>query len=634
MDKRRLIILAFIFVSLAGLALYFLLDRMVLNRDEIADSRYTDTKFIALMEKLIDESVFRSSGVVIVIDEEALNRQKLSRQAVARVRKNIPQLYVKDGRVSFDHQSASIANLREKGNVTTLRGMFLDRNGVTLARSVFDEKTWTMKREYTQGPEFYPLIGHASTIYGRRNLEKHLDGYLDGSSHGPIARTTKDPFRKLRLGDDVQLTIDSRVQRAAYGWMVGLKGAVVLIDVKTGQILAAVSTPSFDPNIRSADAWRRVFSDSVARGYENRAFSALYPPGSTFKAVVASAWVEQNARQLRDKSMQIFCNGKKNRFGISDIHAHGSVGFDSAFTLSCNQFFSEIGVSLGPAIQAQAEHFGFNRKIDLLPQMKGSPYKAEMSLAFSRRVLQKTESSAVETERRNDPETFTEIDFRRNPKIIAQGAIGQNLITATPLQMAMVAAAVANRGVLMAPFLVKQIKDGEGKVLFEGKPVKMAQSLKAQTAEKVARLMEQVMQRGTGRAVKKLYCANGLYTTAPGRSVATAPAQADRSDKLRVRLGSYAWAAGEKVKAAGGDLAEVSVAGKTGTAEVGDRNGDGVIDPNEKPHSWFIGFAPAATPRFAIAVVAENQGFGSLTAAPIAVEVLAEALNSLHSQGR
>jgi peptidoglycan glycosyltransferase len=632
MDKRRLIGLVFLFTALAGIALYFLLDRMILNRQDISLARYTDRKFIALMENLIHENVFKIEGKEIVIEEEALNRQGLNKKTVERVRRNIPQLYLKEGRISFDHLSASIANLRDKGNVTTLRGMFLDRNGVALVRSMLDEKTWTVKREYTQGPECYPLTGHNSIVYGRRNLEKHLDEYLDGSSHGPLYRPTSDPFRKLKLGDDVHLTIDSRVQRSAYEMMRGLKGAVVVLNVKTGEILAAVSTPTFDPNTRSADAWRRAFSDSVQKSYENRAFSALYPPGSTFKTVVASALLEEGILEKEKNPEQIACNGKKNRFGISDIYPHGKVGFDSAFVLSCNQFFSEIGVVLGQAVQTQAGRFGFNRQIDLLPQLKGPQYAAEMSLAFSWRDPQKLKSSGTEGNSRNTLGSYREIDFRRNPKIVAQGAIGQNLIAATPLQMAMVAAALANRGTVMNPFLIKQIKDGKGKVLFEGRPVKIGQAVQTQTADRIRQLMERVMQNGTGKNVKRLYLANGRYTTLPSVDVGIATAQSAGFDIRLVNVGMGETAIPSTVNSQNrADLREIHVAGKTGTAEVGDRNGNGVIDPDEKPHSWFIGFAPADAPRVAIAVVAENQGFGSLTAAPIAVEVFANALNGLQS---
>jgi penicillin-binding protein A len=172
-------------------------------------------------------------------------------------------------------------------------------------------------------------------------------------------------------------------------------------------------------------------------------------------------------------------------------------------------------------------------------------------------------------------------------------------VSATPLQMALVAAAVGSRGVMLAPRIVKRITTGRGKeLIYTGVPLEVGRAVSEETAARITSLMEEVMQSGTGRAVKKIYFEDGRFTTSPANANGSA----------------------------------VSVAGKTGTAEVGDRNSNGTIDPDEKPHSWFIGFAPAREPRVAIAVIAENQGFGSLTAAPIAMDVLAEALNQGEGQ--
>ena len=161
--------------------------------------------------------------------------------------------------------------------------------------------------------------------------------------------------------------------------------------------------------------------------------------------------------------------------------------------------------------------------------------------------------------------------------------------------MAIVSATIANKGNMMNPYIIKEIKSGDSKkILFAAKPVDMERAIKAKTAIQIKRMMEDVMISGTGKDVRKIYFETSRYTTSP---------QSRGSASIRV-------------------------AGKTGTAEVGDKNGNGKTDPDEKPHSWFIGFAPADNPKIAIAVIAENQGFGSLTAAPIAMDVLAEALNA------
>lgn len=619
MDNRRWVGLALLFAVLGVIALYFLWDRMLFKRQEISVAHYSDRKFITLMDRLIRENTFKVVNNQLVIDEQVLAHQAISRDMEEKVRKNLSFLSVIDGKICFDKQSVSIARMRNTGNIIPLRGMFLDRNGAVLVRSVLDEKKWSVKREYLLGPALYPITGHDSIIYGRNNLEKYLTAYLDGVDHQPLYQSTQDPFRKLKIGDNIKLTIDSELQRSAYEALKGLKGAVVVLNVETGEILAAVSSPSFDPNTQSGDTWRKANSDDVQKPYENRAFYALYPPGSTFKTVVAAAWMEHIAKSKQDNSKVVVCNGKKNHLDISDIHAHGNLGFGAAYVLSCNHFFSEIGVELGEKTKSVAERFGFNRQISLIPQIKDVHYLPEMSMAFSWRDYQKTVSSSSEIKKSYILRTYRNIDFQRNPKIVAQGAIGQNLIMATPLQMAMVASTIASQGMVMNPYLVKEIKDGNGKQLFAANPVKLEKALKQEDAQAIARLMKEVMTAGTGKNVKKLYWENGYYSTSMSEQISFNNSSSfveeisysEKKNKIIHRL----------------NRKEIRIAGKTGTAEVGDRNSNGVIDADEKPHSWFIGFAPADKPKIAIAVIAENQGFGSLTAAPIAVDVLADALN-------
>ena len=583
--KNRSKFLVVFFVILAAVILYSLFDRMVIRREMYFKASYTDRAFVDLMEGLINEGVFVSDGDKVLINEDVLKGKGLRKSTEERVRNSLSFLYVKKGRINFDKQSASIANSRTFADERVARGRFLDRSGLVLAWSDIDERTWKQERKYAYGPQFYHIIGHWSPVFGKRNLEKELDDYLSGKRHLPIYRKTSDPLRNLQLGDDISLTLEANVQRRAYELLGSMRGAVIVIDVKTGEIITAVSTPSFDPSTRENSKWREAF-DGEARPVENRAFSTLYPPGSTFKTVVASAWLQRDKGQDDFKGeYTTVCTRGKNKYGISDIHVHGKGNLESAYADSCNIFFSEIGVKLGRNILDYAGRFGFNRKCNLIPQLKNSSYGAEKSIAFLRNGYSEEDRGVRE---------FDAADFKRNPKLIAQGAIGQNLVMATPLQMAMVAAAVANRGLLFNPYIVKEIKTGDGKkVLLSAKPVEIGRVMKEATALEMRKMMEEVMVKGTGKDVKKMYFENGGYTTVP----------INKNERF------------------------VRVAGKTGTAEVGDRNGNGQVDPDEKPHSWFIGFAPADSPRYAIAVIAENQGFGSLTAAPIAVDVLAEALN-------
>ena len=587
MSESRRKFFLFIFMGLTGVALFFLFDRMILGRDKFLNARYTDQQFVKLMDGLIEEGVFKIEEGRIILDEEALGSRNLGRRKEARVKECLPFLYIEDRKIVFDKMAVSITNNTPAREDKVLRGKFVDRNGVVLAKSMVSTsgKMLDQKREYSYGPEFYPIIGHWSFIYGKRNLEKEMDAYLIGKKHSPVYTKLSEAAGSVEVGDDIVLTLGSSVQRYAYNLMKGKKGAVVVLEVKTGAILAAVSTPSFDPNIKDWNRWRESFRDNLERPYENRAFSTLYPPGSTFKTVVASAWIEENDGDQREKDYQVDCNGRKNQYRISDIHPHGKVDFNKAFRESCNLFFSEIGVVLGGKLLDYANRFGFNRDLDLIPGMKDYHYKSEKSLAFSW-FDNKNGKSEIQA--------YNAIDFKRNPKIVAQGCIGQNLITATPLQMALIASTIANKGALLNPFIVKEIKTGDGKkTLFSSRPVEIGRAVREATAEKLKRLMIEVMEKGTGKGVKKIYFEDGKYITTPKNK----------------------------------GVNSIPFAGKTGTAEVGDKNGDGIIDSNEKPHSWFIGFGPADNPKVAIAVVVENQGFGSLTAAPIAAEVLSEALN-------
>jgi len=598
------------FIFLAVVVLYFLVDRMVIRHEDILNTRFLDQRFIELVERLIEENVFKIHEGRIILDEDALKNKRLGERTEARLKKSLAFLYLKQGNVYFDKMAVSVASKISKEE-KVLRGRFLDRNGDVLAHSTIkgDKRISGQERHYAYGPEFYPVIGHANFIFGKRNLEKIMDAYLGEKRYFPAYKTISDMGKPLEVGNDVVLTLDSRVQRLAYNLMKGRRGAVVVLDVKTGEILGAVSAPSIDPNMKEWISWRESFRDHVGRSYENRAFAALYPPGSTFKAVVASAWIEEDVGGSGEKEFQIDCNGQKNRYRISDIHPHGKVDFNKAFRESCNLFFSEVGVALGEKLLDYATRFGFNRDLDLMAGMKDYHYKSEKSLAFS---------WFDGNNGKSEMKTYKSIDFKRNPKIVAQGSIGQNLITATPLQMALVASTIANKGVLLNPVVIREIKTGDGKKnLFSSRPVENGRSIKETTAEKLKKLMVEVMEKGTGKDVKKIYFEDGRYTTAPNRK--------DNTSLPPFSKGGDACLPPGKGRLL--DAKIVAVAGKTGTAEVGDKNGDGVINPNEKPHSWFIGFAPADNPKFAIAVVVENQGFGSLTAAPIAVEVLAEALN-------
>ena len=249
-----------------------------------------------------------------------------------------------------------------------------------------------------------------------------------------------------------------------------------------------------------------------------------------------------------------------------------------AFPKSCNVFFTDIGVELGVNLRMYAERFGFNRSINIIPGVKDVSFDSASSYAFYRM-------------QDNPPSAWNNRDFIQNPKLVAQGAIGQNVVEATPLQMAMVAATIANRGTLLNPHIVRVILSGTpsgtgfGRVIKRFKPVLLSQAIKFTTAKHIKDLMVDVMNEGTGSTLEKLYMVNNRYVL---------------SNKP---MGT-----------------EIAVAAKTGTSDV---------ENHHRPDSWFICFAPANNPEVAVAVVGEHAGYGSQFAGPVAMKVLMTALNEM-----
>jgi peptidoglycan glycosyltransferase len=272
------------------------------------------------------------------------------------------------------------------------------------------------------------------------------------------------------------------------------------------------------------------------------------------------------------------CRGNHPKYGIHDYHnkKHGWVGLWSAFKLSCNVYFGEAGVRLGPELLQKAELFGFNRSWNLTGRA-GRDLTAK-SLAFSG-VKQ------IQGGGRWQP-----ADFTHNPKLVAMGGIGQNVIAATPLQMALAGAAIANHGSLMTPYLVDRVtfaaKDGMDEGFMDwwhNKPQKFSRVCSQKSAAEILKMMQMVMYRGTGYALPKLYRSKGKYKL-------FAIARKGRKNLL---------------------------AGKTGTAETG--RGD---------HSWFVAVAPVDKPRYAIAAIVEYGGLGAKAAGKAVVKTILAALNS------
>lgn len=407
-------------------------------------------------------------------------------------------------------------------------------------------------RTYPGGAAFAHVTGFASFIYGRTGIEQAENDVLSGESDNLFVRRLSDYVTGRRPeGGRVVLTLQQAAQRAAYAGLQGKRGAVVALDPRTGAILAMVSTPSFDParlSSHDAKSMRAYYNKLQADQTDpmlNRAISQTYPPGSTFKVITSAAALASGkfspTTQIPSPTELDLPQTNRNlkNFGGETCGNGRTTSFADALRISCNTAFGQLGLNLGgDALRKQAEMFGLNDNSVRVPlKVAGSVFPDKLS-----------------------------------PPQVAQSAIGQYDVRVTPLQMAMVAAGVANAGTIMAPYLVREVQAPDLSTLSQTRPEVYKRAVSAKVAEQLTTMMQQVVTNGTGRSAQ-----------IPG----------------------------------------VAVAGKTGTAQHA---------AGAPPHAWFIAFAPAADPQVAIAVLVENGGSagseatGGRVAAPIARDVMRAVL--------
>ncbi|MEV5435366.1 penicillin-binding transpeptidase domain-containing protein [Streptomyces sp. NPDC052682] len=409
------------------------------------------------------------------------------------------------------------------------------------------------ERTYTDGPLYAPVTGFSSQLYGTTLLEHTEDAVLSGADPllAPLPLWT-DFTRSRTRGGDVVTTLHPAAQRAAFKGLAGRKGAVAALEPSTGRILALVSAPSYDPEELSgngpaeARSWKRLTTDPD-KPMLNRAVRQTYPPGSTFKVVTTAAALD--AGVVRDLDAPTRSPDRYTLPGTRTTLTNESRGcadasVRDAFTFSCNTVFAKLGVETGVAeMTATAHALGFN--------------DGRLRIPF--RVARSTFDTSVDRAQ------------------LALSSIGQYNTRATPLQMAMVAAAVANGGQLRQPYLVERTLRSSGVTLTTTGPLPVRQAMYPSTAARLRRLMRDVVERGTG-------------TRAAIRGAI--------------------------------------VGGKTGTAQHGLGN-SGV------PYAWFVSWAQARgelEPRVAVAVVVEDaeadrgEISGGGDAAPIARAVMRAVL--------
>jgi peptidoglycan glycosyltransferase len=408
------------------------------------------------------------------------------------------------------------------------RGKIVSADGVVLADNVksgADDYT----RTYPKGTYTSPWLGYVSLMYGRAGIERVYNADLTGESgtQGVISQITGK-----KQGADLTLTIDMAVQQVAVKALGDRKGAVIALDPRTGAIIAMVSYPRYDPN-RLEDVWQEI-STSEGRPLLNRATMGLYPPGSVFKILVAAAALE-TGKVTVDSTFDDTGEYTAGGYVVSNYESkvYGKHDFTKAFASSINTTFAKIGVELGAdTLAGYAASFGFGQTPPWPLGGADSRFPAPGSMDVAH---------------------------------VAQAAFGQGEVLASPLEIALMTAAVANDGKMMKPYIVGTVTSAKGTVLRRAEPSVWSQPISSATAATLRALMVQVVKSGTGTAV-----------ALPG----------------------------------------VQVAGKTGTAEVADA----------EAHAWFACFAPAEDPSVVVAVIVENAGSGGSVAAPVARKVLAAAL--------
>ena len=428
------------------------------------------------------------------------------------------------------------------------RGRILAADGTVLADSVPTEDTFKRLRRYPEGPLYSPVLGYFSFNYGSDGAERSFSAELAGRK--VTINSLDDLLSATPQTNDVTLSIQPAVQKAAATALGGRRGSVVALDPRTGAVLAMVSFPTFDPNTLAAHdlkavqaAWNGYQADP-AKPMLPRPYRERYSPGSTFKVVTASAVVgsrpdlaakaypSMQALDLKGTSRDLPNFGRSTCGGtLPDL-----------MRVSCNTGFGQLGLDLGGrALRDEALSFGWGERppLDLpAPATSGFPDLSEL---------------------RSEPQ-------------IATSAIGQLDVSASPLQMALVSAAVANGGTIVEPHVLSRVTDAQGQVVRTAQTKAWKQPMTAQDAARVKDMMVGVVQRGTARAA-----------AVPG----------------------------------------VAVAAKTGTAQT----------TGAAAHAWVTAFAPADAPRVAVAVIVESQpgvseATGGTVAAPIAQAVMSAALRS------
>ena len=418
-----------------------------------------------------------------------------------------------------------------------------------VARSIETGDSLRYQRVYSDGPLYAPITGFDSLVYGKTGLERTENKVLNGSSDLLFVDRTKQLFAGRQVqGGSVVTTINPDAQFAAFQGLGTKVGSVVAIEPSTGKILASVQSPSFDPNLLSSHnpanirAYYETLTADPKKPLLNRPIVGLNPPGSTFKLVVTAAALASG----RFTADSLLPGPKTYRLPLTTTYLNnwnrqacspsGMVTLRTALAISCNTAFAWLGNELGAdALRTQAQLMGFDTRFELPLRAARSTFPADPDA----------------------PQT-------------SLSAIGQFEVRATALQMAMVGAAIGNKGVLMTPFMIQEVRGPDLSILRTTQPTIFNQAMTVTNAAVETELMVNVVNNGTGSNAR---------------------------------------------------ISGIDVAGKTGTAQTG----------NARPSvAWFVAFAPAKNPKVAVAVCIEQAGTAEISgnglAAPIAKKVIQAVL--------
>lgn len=435
-----------------------------------------------------------------------------------------------------------------------LRGTIYDRDGKPLTKTSKESAT-TQKREYIYGNLYAHPLGYVNSRYGITGLEEAYDKEL--TTYNEVTTGIKallkdfsvEGFKKAfadrdetekKVGNGVVTTLDTSLQKVAYNSLGSARGAVVAMNPKTGEILAMVSKPSYNPNDLGKELEKANKGTAENSPLINRAINGLYPPGSTFKIITTASALDNipgvKSEIFHDTGVIKFPDGKNLNNAGNEVN--GNINLNQAFVKSSNFVYGNLAMKLGDDLKDTAEDFGFNQKV---------------------------------------PSNGFTITPSRYPKDeqgmgnLARSGIGQSSILATPMQMALVTSAVANDGVIMEPRLVSKVVNAKGDTVKVIKSDEYKKVMSESDAETIKGYMRDLVK---GREYSRWSYFKGL-----------------------------------------------DVAGKTGTADHNNPDGSPA-----KPHSWFVGMAPANDPEIVVAVIAENSGYGAGKAASVAGDVINAAL--------